>query len=902
MKRFVLKGYLFASVLITPFLVQAVGVSQSGIDLATSTIQVDYTMSSLDDHGSLQCFGDSSVIDDTTRTASITNFLVDPSVNGLLSGGQIDISIIAAGDINCFQQAGDYDVTITLVDYVGNSTSQNFGLTVRAQEADQNNSTVSQIDCQEAFANNYDTCKLALTLRDQFNNILHSLANADVEVSASVDTDPWSDIALNCTESSGSGNDCDVDTNLKTSFFDAVRIKDGSAYEEVLTVGDTSFHEYSLLGSGRVGLDFRSMAPTIAADQREWQEEVTRLYPLSIKGPLLDETGDATGSTFSLALLEHAPLGFKTPVQLNINVEIGHKPDGENLVSIDAINDYENINNRPSGRYLIPCSAQRDSNFDLATYLGEDLDKDGSIDDDFVWYENGTATGSDLAVCPAFGVFDYTHQEVNYNNEGQYTEIKLLQNNDLRSTNASTPGCEANSKSVCLHNGATVLGSGSIRGRIHRAETISFNNDNPDGIESNNLDDTSNASQIFLPDGDYDDLMLYPIDGLSLFPANTIDDSSVDDFITESTTEIGTKDDLKNKDSDGNYSYRWRYFDEDTDPEFQLKTLVNYSFDDGGSSVPVAYYAGEYGFGSASCEEAIFRYSADCATYAANDPEFDILVTGDIIGEFLTYTDSTNLTDIGNNQSGGDLREQITKNAFVLSREIPADHLDSEGMIYSSDQEAAFANKFSSSGVYVVDGADLTIGSIGDSFELPSGKNTVIVKDGNLIIDSNLEYGNEQDSFGFIVICTNPEPYPVNCGNILLKPEVQLVVGTIFGDGAVMTSNGDKVIGSTINDDDYNNQLVIKGAVFTRNTIGGSKNSQSYFTPWENFDAFSQNINYGPLIAARYDWRAVRYPDSGIIPAPGETTRFNSVIIENDIGRTTQLTPPGFEVFGSVGR
>lgn len=904
MKRFTLKIWLLASLLVClPFLVEAVGINQSGIDLTASTIQVDYTMSLPDNHGSLQCFDTSTAI--VANQASVARSLNESSVNALLSGDQIDISIIAGGGTNCFQQAGTYDVTINLVDYIGNSASQMFSLTVKAQEAG-NSSTVVQTDCGDAFANNYDACELTATLRDPFNNVLHGLGGAVIKVRASQDADPWTNIPLNCTEISGSGNDCDTDMNLATSFFDAVRVKENSTYEEVFTPGDSDFHEYTLTGAGTLGLDFRSMAPTVADNQQGWQDEVIRLYPLAIEGPALDSTGSMTGPTVPMLLVEYAPLQFKTPVQLNINVDVGHKPSGGNMVMLDDMNEYENLNNRPTDRYLVPCSAQRGSTFDIDTYAGEDLDSDGNTDLEFLWYETGTAITADLEVCPSFGLFDYGYQGSSYSNEGQYAEVRLLQNNNVRSVANLTSGC-GDANRVCLYNTGTTDADGvptalNLWGKIHRTDTISFNNNNPDGGTTNNLDDPTNSTQIFIADTDYNDAPLYPVSGLAFFAANTVDGSSVDDFITESTFDMGTKEDLKDQNSAGNYAYRWRYFDEDEDPEFQLKTIVRYRFDDGASTaIPVSYYAGEYGFGSDSCEEAIFRYSADCSSYAANDPSYDILVTGDIVGEFLTYTDSTNLTDIGNVQTGGDLREQITKNAFVLSREIPTAYFDAADVAYTDAQETAFANKFSSSGVYVVENGDLKLGSMGETFKLPSGKNTVIVKDGNVIIDSDLAYGNDDDSFGFIVLCTNPEPYPEDCGNILLKPTVQRVVGTIFGDGGLMTSNGDAVIGTVVNDDDYDNQLVIQGALFTRNTIGGSQNNQSYFTPWEDFDAFSQNIKYGPLFSSRYDLRMVRPPDPNIVPAVGEL-RQNSVIIENDIGRTTQLTPPGFEVFGSVGR
>jgi hypothetical protein len=646
---------------------------------------------------------------------------------------------------------------------------------------------------------------------------------------------------------------------------------------------------------------------------------VTRNYGLQIEGPVLDVEGDVVGtSTVALGSTKYVPLLFAPPVELNIHVTPGHKPGGNVFVSLADINTDLNLS-RAVEKQLITCTTQRSASFDLTTYWG-DNDNNGTADLGYEDYDTPlpTATTNDLAVCPSFGTFNYVYQSTNYSNEGQYARVELLQNNNLRPV-GSTLGCNGLNRSCLYDLGSTdntdgVPGTMSVTGSLERIDTISFNNENPTGTSNNNLNDATSAGQIFIKDVVTDKYMYqYPaINGLSFFPAQTPDTTVTwgdDDFEPVDPTDMGTKDDLKAT-SDGNYYYTWRFFEELEDPELKLKTIANYSFTEGSSAVPVSYYSGAYGYGSSSCDDALFRYNPNCGDNGAENPAFDILVTGDIVGGFLTYTASTNLTAIGKASTGLDLREQITRNAFVLSRKISSDYTTTTkaNSTYSasSSDGVSFASKFSSSGVYVVDGVDLKIGSIGEPFQLPSGKKTVIIKDGNLIIDSDLVYGNATDSFGFIVICTNPEPYPLDCGNILVKPSVQELVGTFFGDGGIMTANDDTIVSSSVNANEYNNklrQLVIKGTLFTRNTIGGSQNIASYFTPWEDSTVFSQ----GAVVAGRYDLRMLRPPNADVILSFGENSkpdpkRENAVIIESDIGRTTQLTPPGFEVLGSVGR
>ena len=128
----------------------------------------------------------------------------------------------------------------------------------------------------------------------------------------------------------------------------------------------------------------------------------------------------------------------------------------------------------------------------------------------------------------------------------------------------------------------------------------------------------------------------------------------------------------------------------------------------------------------------------------------------------------------------------------------------------------------------MVRGADVTIGNnSGTLFDLPSGKKTLIVIDGNVTIRANTRYVSEDDSFGLIVANSDPRPYP-ETGNIYVHSEVTNIRGSFFADGGMFTylninnTNPDfvDVIDAQNKPLLLNKQLRVVGAMLTKNTVG----------------------------------------------------------------------------------
>jgi len=247
--------------------------------------------------------------------------------------------------------------------------------------------------------------------------------------------------------------------------------------------------------------------------------------------------------------------------------------------------------------------------------------------------------------------------------------------------------------------------------------------------------------------------------------------------------------------------------------------------------------------------------------------------------------------------SAQDLRENINENATRLIR----------GNSNTQAEDFDEGVWFEDSNVAIVDG-DV---NMPEDVTLPAGKNTLIIKNGNLIIENNLVYANpENDSFGVILINDNPTKYPAK-GNIFVRPTVTKLVGTYFADGGIMTTNDGEPDARTGNNNQNGNtnQLVLTGTLFTKNTLGGSilKRDGAFHTPWGPTESDSAAEK---TTARNYDLHFVRrYP--GIEGEGAECSRpvlggdcdtnTNAFVIRID-RKASELPPPGFESTGSFGR
>lgn len=117
-------------------------------------------------------------------------------------------------------------------------------------------------------------------------------------------------------------------------------------------------------------------------------------------------------------------------------------------------------------------------------------------------------------------------------------------------------------------------------------------------------------------------------------------------------------------------------------------------------------------------------------------------------------------------------------------------------------------------GVHYEEG-DITIS--GDSFTYE----TLIVKNGNVIINGNLNLNHKK--LGVIVL--KDDQADSSLGNVYVTPEVGYIEATIYADGWIIAAATDGtpfLTDSITRTYSLYRQLVIKGSLFTRNTIGGA--------------------------------------------------------------------------------
>lgn len=282
-----------------------------------------------------------------------------------------------------------------------------------------------------------------------------------------------------------------------------------------------------------------------------------------------------------------------------------------------------------------------------------------------------------------------------------------------------------------------------------------------------------------------------------------------------------------------------------------------------------------------------------------------------------------NAVRLGQGVAFEDIREEIFQNAFKIARGV--DPLDTSAL--SANALIDFDNSwFTNSNVAIVEGFDVRLGSESGTFNLPTGKNTLILRNANLIIDGDYDYADSLDSFGFIIVNDAIVVKPAT-GNIFIRNDVKKIVGTFFAEGAMATvseslildNTGDITTSDISNGDELNNttQLLFEGTLLTHNTLGGAidrSNGAPYYTPWDD--------SLGTDLAAKaeaidYDLHYIRHysPDYSGDPivqnntadcVPGGDSfgcdaNNNAFVIRYD-GRATKLAPPGFEEASFFGR
>jgi len=265
------------------------------------------------------------------------------------------------------------------------------------------------------------------------------------------------------------------------------------------------------------------------------------------------------------------------------------------------------------------------------------------------------------------------------------------------------------------------------------------------------------------------------------------------------------------------------------------------------------------------------------------------IVSGNTDQMYLVGGDDNQITAISSLHSM-DIREEIIKNGYRLVRN--ATDIKTTALAFDW-------NDFSTQDVVVVDlsdqiGApDTTLTLTADT--LPTGKNTLIVLNGNVLIPGDLTYATAADSFGLILLRDEAGPEPL-LGNIFVGSAVKELNGTLFADGAFFSGNSVSLANANTNaGGSRSNQLLLVGTLFAKNTIGGSRRTDTatngLFTPW--------GIDIPGAIAQRYDLHNVRTYDPDVDTGCAEISA--GVCDPNDAafvlrvdGKITLDPPPGF--------
>jgi len=343
---------------------------------------------------------------------------------------------------------------------------------------------------------------------------------------------------------------------------------------------------------------------------------------------------------------------------------------------------------------------------------------------------------------------------------------------------------------------------------------------------------------------------------------------------------------------------------------------VRYQINDGGTR-DIRYPSGALGAGfGADCDIA-----DDCDGTPIRLGSVGASIEGKVIGENdKGIVQDFNAVRLGNIESVEDIREEVFTNAFEITRGIDAQTQAGNAVINFN------RNWYDITDVVLVEDADVKIGAGGSTLDLPAGAKTLVIKNGNLIVEGSFTYADNLDSFGFILINDAVEEAP-STGNIFVKDDVKRIAGTIFAEGSLFTipntmiinSDGDATVADVSNGHvpDNETQLLFEGTLLTHNTLGGAillDLDTNYFTPWrdtlgtsdpERVEAEKFDLNFMRAYQPEYD--AADPPNQTNIadcyqPTPGVCdTNINAMIVRYD-GRAVEIPPPGFNGASFFGR
>lgn len=250
-----------------------------------------------------------------------------------------------------------------------------------------------------------------------------------------------------------------------------------------------------------------------------------------------------------------------------------------------------------------------------------------------------------------------------------------------------------------------------------------------------------------------------------------------------------------------------------TDTQFRLQPLITYAQKINGEDFGVRYPAS----------------ILDGSGLGVLPPLHPLLLKASIEGKLITEsspTSSFNLV-LSNNDKilFSDWRRRANRNFISLIR----------GQAPRSESVFNINEDFGEEAVAYFKGGTLTLTGEGTEDEplvYGGGVKTIIVEDGNVLINRDLLYKSTDDSLGIIVI--NSRPGDLQRGHLFVNKSVGKIAGSYFLDGAIIStekishpSSNDIIEGreTTPNQDrqaPLGTQLILEGTLVARNTLGGS--------------------------------------------------------------------------------
>lgn len=311
-------------------------------------------------------------------------------------------------------------------------------------------------------------------------------------------------------------------------------------------------------------------------------------------------------------------------------------------------------------------------------------------------------------------------------------------------------------------------------------------------------------------------------------------------------------------------------------------------------------------------ENALVRYPASILQGKSFDilPPFEpLLLSASIEGKLITEnepTSSLNLVLSDNNKIlFGDWRRRASRNFISLIR----------GQSPSAESAFNIHNGFGNNDVAYFKGVTLTLTGEGlnnDPLIFDQGVKTIIVEDGNILINRDLIYKTVEDSLGIIVI--NSRPNDPDRGHVFINNQVQKIVGSYFLDGTLMSTQklAQPLVTDLIADREstpnqnakapLGQQLLLEGTLVSRNTLGGADLNPALGPNGQKVQrelALIYDLNYLRRYEPLFNLEGERVGDSenDYCFKPDDLNCYPNAapfIIRYD-GRVQALTPPGFD-------